>query len=57
MKSNLFLGLVSFVLAMATVNAQRIDSKFEKVKELNGVEEYNYTPNGLNVSQRKMPQF
>ena len=49
MKSNLFLGLVSFVLAIATVNAQRIDSKFEKVKELNGVEEYNYTPNGLNV--------
>lgn len=38
-----------FVMASTCVFAQDSNSKFKKVKELGGIEEYLYEPNGMNI--------
>jgi len=35
--------------AFLSVNAQNVENKFTKIQELDGIEEYLYTPNGLNI--------
>ncbi|MDO5977855.1 M16 family metallopeptidase [Flavivirga spongiicola] len=41
--------LLSMVCIIQFVNAQEAESKFEKIKELGSIEEYLYTPNGMNM--------
>ncbi len=51
-KSNLFkiiMLLTTIIFVQQSTLAQKIDSKFSKVEELEGVEEYLYTPNGLKI--------
>lgn len=48
MKKNIFMGLCS--LAFCTlISAQGNNSKFHKIKELGGIEEYLFEPNGMNI--------
>lgn len=51
-KLNLFktiMLLTAIFFVQQSTFAQKIDSKFSKVEELEGVEEYLYTPNGLKI--------
>jgi len=41
--------LLSVVFSMQNIMAQESASKFKKVEELNGIEEYLFTPNGMNL--------
>ncbi|WP_303315317.1 pitrilysin family protein [Flavivirga abyssicola] len=45
-KNALFLIMLSFI---TFINAQKADQKFSKVKELGGIEEYLYAPNGMKM--------
>ncbi|PTS89717.1 insulinase family protein, partial [Flavobacterium sp. HMWF030] len=48
MKKYIFVGYCS--LAFCTlISAQNKSAKFSKIKELGGIEEYLYQPNGMNV--------
>lgn len=47
LKALLFLSLMAF--AIGKTNAQNHISKFSKVQELGGIEEYLYAPNGMNL--------
>lgn len=53
MTSTTFLKTYVFILSMVLtsffLNAQETTSKFTKVTELEGIEEYLYTPNGMNI--------
>ena len=44
-----FYLLASLLIVQQSAFAQTANSKFEKVKELEGVEEYLYKPNGLKI--------
>ncbi|MBO9585313.1 MAG: insulinase family protein [Flavobacterium sp.] len=48
MKKNIILSLCSFTIC-AALSAQRNAVDFKKIKELGGIEEYFYQPNGMNV--------
>jgi zinc protease len=41
--------LLSIIFTIQVVTAQEVISKFNKIKELGGIEEYMYQPNGMNV--------
>src|SRR5690606_41447880 len=45
---NALLVLMAFFFLQPSI-AQSVNSKFQKVKELEGVEEYLYAPNGLKI--------
>tara|TARA_R110002072_G_scaffold243748_1_gene402970 strand:+ start:40919 stop:43729 length:2811 start_codon:yes stop_codon:yes gene_type:complete len=47
LKANVF--ILSIILTSFFLNAQEPASKFTKVTELEGIEEYLYTPNGMNI--------
>ena len=44
--------LLSVVFAMQNIIAQENTSKFTKIKELSGIEEYLYVPNDMNLLLR-----
>jgi zinc protease len=48
MKKNIFMGLCSLVFC-TLISAQGDNSKFHKIKELGGIEEYLFEPNGMNI--------